>query len=64
VVNALFSGEKLNLGLLPLFIVTWPLFYFLVWIEWLALVKSITMTIRGDEIVWQRWDRQGIAGTA
>ncbi len=61
-VNALFNGGSASLRLFPLFLVTWPLFYFLVWIEWLALVKSIAMIIRGDDIVWQQWDRKGIAG--
>lgn len=61
-VNALFNGGQVNVRLFPLFIVTWPLFYFLVWIEWLALVKSIAMIVRGDEIVWQQWDRRGITG--
>ncbi len=59
-VNALFAGGPADLKLFPLFLVTWPLFYFLVWIEWLALVKSMAMVVRGDDIVWQRWDRKGI----
>lgn len=63
-VNALFNGGPANIRLFPLFLVTWPLFYFLVWIEWLALVKSIVMIIRGDDIVWQQWDRKGIAEAA
>jgi cellulose synthase/poly-beta-1,6-N-acetylglucosamine synthase-like glycosyltransferase len=59
-VNALFNHEKINFTVLLLFPFTWPLFYFLVWIEWVALIKSTVMMIRGDEIVWQQWDRQGV----
>ncbi|MEI6477732.1 MAG: glycosyltransferase family 2 protein [bacterium] len=59
-VIALFDHEKINLGILFLFPFTWPLFYFLVWVEWLALIKSILMTVRGDEIEWQSWSRTGI----
>jgi poly-beta-1,6-N-acetyl-D-glucosamine synthase len=60
-VNALFSHDKRNIRLMLLFPLTWPLFYFLVWIEWLALIKSILMVVRGDEVEWQAWQRQGIS---
>ncbi|CAN5115563.1 N/A [soil metagenome] len=59
-VNAIFSHDKTNFRLLLLFPFTWPLFYFLVWIEWLSLVKSLLMILRGDEIEWQQWDRKGV----
>jgi len=59
-VNALFSGEKLKLYLLPLFFVTWPLFYLLVWIEYIALVKSLGLLLRGEDVEWQKWDRVGL----
>lgn len=59
-VNALFSENRTKLYLLPLFFVTWPLFYFLVWIEYIALVKSLALLIRGEDVVWQKWDRVGL----
>lgn len=38
----------------------WPLFYFLDWVEFISLYKSIKMIRRGQQVEWQRWDRQGI----
>lgn len=38
----------------------WPLFYFLDWIEFIALYKSIKMIRRGQHVQWQRWNRQGV----
>ncbi len=43
------------------FFFTWPLFYFLVWIEYLALIKGFFMILRGDDIKWQRWNRVGVS---
>jgi len=59
IVVGLFSRE-FRPGLLFLYPFTWPLFYFLVWVEYLALIRSIGMKVRGEEITWQRWHRQGI----
>lgn len=59
-VNALFSHQGLNLKLIPTFFVSWILFYFLVWIEFLALIKSIIVILRGDDIEWQSWERVGV----
>jgi hypothetical protein len=42
----------------------WPLFYFLDWIEFISLYKSLKMIRQGKDIEWQRWNRQGIAGNA
>ncbi len=38
----------------------WPLFYFLDWIEFVSLYKSLRMIRQGQEVEWQRWNRQGI----
>jgi cellulose synthase/poly-beta-1,6-N-acetylglucosamine synthase-like glycosyltransferase len=38
----------------------WPLFYFLDWIEFISLYKSIKMIRKGKQVEWQRWDRKGI----
>jgi len=39
----------------------WPLFYFLDWVEFVALYKCVKMINRGQEVEWQRWVRKGIA---
>lgn len=59
-VACIFNNSKIELTRLFSFIYTWPLFYILVWIEFLALLKSISMSIKGEEIEWQRWKRTGI----
>jgi cellulose synthase/poly-beta-1,6-N-acetylglucosamine synthase-like glycosyltransferase len=38
----------------------WPLFYFLDWVEFMALYKSLKMIRRGQQVEWQSWDRKGI----
>lgn len=38
----------------------WPLFYFLDWVEFVSLYKSLKMIRQGKQVEWQRWDRQGI----
>jgi cellulose synthase/poly-beta-1,6-N-acetylglucosamine synthase-like glycosyltransferase len=59
-------GERLTLQerlrLLVLYPFTWPLFYLIVWIEFHALLRSLHMGLRGDELEWQKWDREGING--
>ncbi len=60
-VAALFNHEKIKLRLVLLFPFTWVLFYVLVWVEYLALLKSFIMLVRGDEISWQRWERKGVS---
>ncbi len=59
-VTSIFGDKGFKIGKILSFPFTWILFYFLVWIEFLSLVKSITMTIAGEEIEWQDWKRQGI----
>lgn len=59
-VNALFSGVKVKVSLLFLYPLTWPLFYILLWVEYIALLKSLKLVIRGDDVVWQKWQRKGI----
>lgn len=38
----------------------WPLFYFLDWVEFVSVYKSLQMLKRGQQVEWQRWNRQGI----
>jgi cellulose synthase/poly-beta-1,6-N-acetylglucosamine synthase-like glycosyltransferase len=59
-VNGLFNGKRIHWKLILLFPFTWPLFYFLIWIEFIALIGSISMVLRGEDIVWQNWKRTGI----
>jgi biofilm PGA synthesis N-glycosyltransferase PgaC len=60
IVNAIFANNDKEPKLLLLFPATWPLFYFLLWVEFLALVRSMYLLYLGDDIVWQRWNREGI----
>lgn len=39
----------------------WPLFYFLDWVEFVSLYKTIKMIRSGQKLEWQNWQRQGIA---
>ncbi len=50
--------ERVRLLLLWPF--TWPLFYMIVWIEFHALLRGLHMGLRGDELEWQEWKREGI----
>lgn len=60
VITALFSNEKPRIGIILMFPFTWPLFYFLDWIEYMALFKSLRMYLKKEEVVWQVWKREGI----
>ncbi len=60
IITALFSNGKIRPGLILLFPFTWPLFYFLDWIEFMALFKSLRMYVTKEEVTWQAWQRQGI----
>jgi cellulose synthase/poly-beta-1,6-N-acetylglucosamine synthase-like glycosyltransferase len=60
-VNGLFSYRGINLKLLLYFPFTWPYFYLLEWIEYIALLQSLRMLIRGQEVEWQAWKREGVA---
>lgn len=59
-VVAVFNAGKIKYRLLLLFPFTWPLFYFLVWVEYVVLFKSMIMILRGEEVEWQRWNRKGL----
>jgi poly-beta-1,6-N-acetyl-D-glucosamine synthase len=59
-VTCIFNNSKIEIGRLLSFVYTWPLFYILVWVEFLSLLKSILMSIKGEEIEWQSWKRTGI----
>ena len=57
---ALFHDTRPRPLLILLFPFTWPLFYLLDWIEWLALFKSLKMIRQGKDVEWQNWQRQGL----
>jgi biofilm PGA synthesis N-glycosyltransferase PgaC len=53
-------GDRTNLKLLWWFPFTWPLFYLLVWVEYIVLLRSSFMFLRASDITWQKWERQGV----
>ena len=59
-VVGLFSHDGVNLRIMLLFPLTWPLFYLLVWVEYIVLLRSVVMLLRGEEIEWQKWNRKGV----
>ena len=59
-VTSFFHGTWPNWLILFSFPFTWTLFYFLIWIEFLSLYKSIAMSFQGTDITWQKWERKGI----
>jgi len=63
-VNSLFGDKHLRLGLISKFFYSWGLFYILVWVEYLALIKSLKMIFRGEDVQWQNWQRLGITEEA
>lgn len=60
IITAFFSNRKIRIGLLFLFPFTWPLFYLLDWVEFMALFKSFRMYRNKEDVVWQVWKREGI----
>jgi biofilm PGA synthesis N-glycosyltransferase PgaC len=63
-VVALFNQKTVDIKLLLKFPFTWPLFYFTTWVEYVTLLKSLKLTLRGNDIVWQRWERKGVEGAS
>lgn len=59
-VVGLFTERAKNAWIILIWPFTWMMFYALVWIEYVALIKSINASIRSEAVVWQRWQRKGI----
>ncbi|NJK71049.1 MAG: hypothetical protein HC932_02200 [Thermales bacterium] len=59
-VASFFGDEGIKWKKILLFPFTWIIFYFLVWVEFLSLLKSISMIINGHQVQWQQWKRRGI----
>jgi poly-beta-1,6-N-acetyl-D-glucosamine synthase len=51
------STNKLYFLLFPSF---WLIFYVLVAVEFMALLKAIELVLSRQDVVWQRWQRQGL----
>lgn len=59
-VVGIFNQERIDLKVILKFPFTWPLFYLTTWVEYIVLLKSIKMIVRGSDITWQHWERQGV----
>lgn len=64
VVVGLFTERGRNWWIILLLPFTWMMFYALVWVEYMALMKAITATIRAEGVTWQKWQRKGIGATS
>ena len=60
-VVGLMTERAKNWWIVPLAPFTWMIFYALVWIEYMALLKSISSLVRAEGMTWQRWQRKGIS---
>ena len=60
IVASLFSGPRKKIGYLLSFPFTWIIFYALDMVEYISLLKSMLMSVKGEEVVWQNWARKGI----
>ncbi len=59
-VVGLMTEKGKNWWIVPFAPFTWMMFYVLVWVEYMALLKSISSLIRAESLTWQRWQRKGI----
>lgn len=59
-VVGLFTERARNWWILLLLPFTWMMFYALVWVEYMALMKAIITTLRAEAVAWQKWHRKGI----
>lgn len=59
-VVGLFTERAHNWWILLLLPFTWMMFYALVWVEYMALMKAIITTLRAEAVAWQKWHRKGI----
>jgi poly-beta-1,6-N-acetyl-D-glucosamine synthase len=54
------NREGFKPEIILLFPATWILFYMLVWVEFMALIKGVYMILRGQGVTWQEWQRKGV----
>jgi len=43
--------------------VAWLIFYFVDFIEYVALIKTLNKMIKNKKIYWQKWERVGVFGS-
>ncbi len=60
-VVGLFTESGKNWWIIPMLPFTWAIFYFLVWVEYIALMKTLITTLKAEGVSWQKWKRKGIA---
>lgn len=56
----LFGDKRSNSLYFLLFPFSWLMFYLLVVIEFLALIKSVELVRNSQDVVWQNWARKGV----
>lgn len=54
-----FTKNKKMLILAP---IAWMFFYFIDFVEYIALFRSIEKFIKKEDLVWQKWKREGVYG--
>lgn len=62
-VVGLMTENAKNWWIVPLAPFTWMIFFVLVWVEYMALMKSIASLVRAENLTWQRWQRKGITSS-
>lgn len=60
VVVGFFTERGRNWWIVPLLPFTWAMFYFLIWVEYIALTKTLIATLKAEGVAWQKWKRKGI----
>jgi len=55
-----FFARQFKPQLLIMFPLTWTMFYYFVFVEYVAQLKSFYLMLRKKDVVWQRWNRTGI----
>jgi hypothetical protein len=58
--GTVFGDKETNKAYFFLFPSFWILFYLLVAVEFLSLVKSVELVLSNQDVVWQKWNRVGI----
>lgn len=54
------TKRRENINLLPLAPIAWCLFYVIDFIEYQALLRSLWKLAKGQQVVWQKWTREGV----
>lgn len=54
--------RKENRSILKFAPVAWIIFYFVDFVEYVALIKSLNKIFRKKKVEWQKWERKGVFG--